>query len=367
MLPLAILLGSLFGIGVLLADRLSGDDFDEGEVAADQVTAVSLGHGSSTLIVNALDDDAVAFTVMVLGDVTGGTVVLVPASTMVEVPGFGLEPVSRAHTIGGVELAALSLRNLLSINFDHVVTIDPGQWTALVRPLGELEVENPGRLDRLSAQGRVQVMWPPGQVTLEPEEVSGFLAQRGVDEADLQRLVRHQQFWVSFMEARGAVVGLSKDPTVSFDSFLDVASLRSDELQYRILPVDTLGGPDGLYVVDRDGLASLLDLVGPGSLAGDKPRTRVQILNGVGIPGLAEPVTALILPAGATVELSGNALSFDHQVTQIIYYRDEQVEMALRLQEHLGVGEVVKHRDPIDVVDVTVVIGADLVDRYGLV
>jgi hypothetical protein len=86
----------------------------------------------------------------------------------------------------------------------------------------------------------------------------------------------------------------------------------------------------------------------------------VQILNGVGLPGLAEPVTELLIPTGAVVQLTGNALEFDHDVTQVVYYHDEYLDAAHRIRDELGVGEVVKQREPIDVVDITVVVGADL-------
>ena len=47
-----------------------------------------------------------------------------------------------------------------------------------------------------------------------------------------------------------------------------------------------------------------------------------------------------------------------------MYYRDEQHAAATTIRDALGVGEIVKALNPIDVVDVTVVVGgADFVDR----
>ena len=358
-LPLVVLVASVGGVYLLTSDRLSGEDTPSPTSLGGLPSAAPPG---PTALVVQLDagGEAVAFTLFALDGAEAGTVVLLPSSSMVEIPGFGLDRLSRAVELGGVQLAELSLRNLLSLDFDHVAVVSPDDWEVLAGTLGEVEVDNPARLDKVDAQGRVEVLWGSGVVGVEAGDVAEFLAGRAIGETDLERLVRHQHFWTAYLDARRAIVGVVSDPTRGIDAFFDEAAVRSSELDYRILPVETVGGNDELYGVDVAGLQELLAVLAPTTAINGTARVRVQVLNGVGTPGLAEPVTALLLPTGAVVQLTGNALEFDHDVTQIVYYRDEHVGSALRIRDELGLGEVVKQREPIDVVDITVVVGRDL-------
>ena len=359
-LPLIVLFGSVLGLYLIAGERLGGSD-DAAPVAPGDAPTAAVSAGPSALLVQVDEGGtAVAFTLFALDADAGGTVVFLPASTMVEIPGFGLDELRRAVELGGVQLAALSLANLLSIDFAHVAVMGPDDWQATTRTLGAVLVDNPARLDRVADDGRVEVLWSGGAVDVESSDVADFLARRAIDETDLQRMVRHQAFWTAYLTSRQGIVGIVDDPTGDVDAFLDEAAVRAEALDYRILPVETVGGPDELYGVDAAGLTDLLAVIAPADGIDGAARVRVQVLNGVGIPGLAEPVTALLLPTGAVVQLTGNALEFDHDVTQIVYYRDEHIESALRIRDQLGVGEVVKQREPIDVVDITIVVGRDL-------
>jgi len=121
-----------------------------------------------------------------------------------------------------------------------------------------------------------------------------------------------------------------------------------------------------LFGVNRDSLDELIVRLDPARAFGGLVRTRVQLLNGAGVPGLGAPIAALVNGVAASIELVDNAANFDYEVTQVVFYRDEQREAAFRIRGALGVGEVVKQLDAIDVVDVTIVVGADLVATLGI-
>jgi hypothetical protein len=57
--------------------------------------------------------------------------------------------------------------------------------------------------------------------------------------------------------------------------------------------------------------------------------------------------------------VTANAKSFSYRQTQIVFYRPDQQVAAARVQRALGVGKLVRSRQPLDVVDVTVVVGSD--------
>jgi hypothetical protein len=99
--------------------------------------------------------------------------------------------------------------------------------------------------------------------------------------------------------------------------------------------------------------------VAPGSAGRGAERIRVQVLNGTGTPGLAQQVQPVLAPVGAVVALSGNADRFDYETSQIVFYRDDDLDAARAVRRALGVGEVVRSLVVLDVVDLTVVIGGD--------
>ena len=139
---------------------------------------------------------AAAFTVITLSATgPGGSIVFVPAETMVEIPGLRLDPLARAFEETGIDGAERTVRNLLGIDFDHVEVLDNETWASYVEPLGPLSVDNPGRLDTETDTLRIEVLYPAGPVTVDAPVVGEFLAAKGVSESGLLRLVRHQRFW----------------------------------------------------------------------------------------------------------------------------------------------------------------------------
>ena len=359
-LPLLVLLGSLGGLAWYARDYFVLLETETPVEQAVVVQAVEVPTASTALFVHTDGSGAtIGFTVASIDSVGGSSVVLVPASVMVEIPGYGLDTLLVAGRYGGVDLASLAVENLLTIDFDHVVDLTPAAMSELTRSFDPLLVENPSRIDVVNSDDRIEVLYPTGAMLLASRDSADFLSRRAIDESDLDRLVRHQQFWSAYFIARADVVGDSFDVDTNLEAFLDELAARRQDTDYRILDVQLIGGEDELYGVDRSALPAVIAQLQP-DRSPDVPPTAVQLLNGVGVPGLAPPIADLLVDAAASVQLSANASRFDHERTQIVYYRDDQFEAATGIRDVLGVGEVVKALEPIDVVDVTVVIGADL-------
>jgi len=366
-LPLLILLGSLGGLAWYGRDYFSV--LDQGTPVEEHVAveAVVVPTATTALFVHTDGSGAtIGFTVASINSLGGAAVVFVPASVMVEIPGFGLDTLVVAGEYGGLELASLSVVNLLTVDFDHVVELTPAAMSELTRSFDPLLVENPGRIDVVNSDDRIEVLYPSGAMLLASRDSADFLSRRGLDESDLDRLVRHQQFWTAYFIARADVVDDRVDVDSNLDAFLDQLAARRQETDYRILDVQLIGGEDEIYGINREALPTVISQLLPDRDPLVAP-TAVQLLNGVGSPGLAPPIAELLVDVGASVQLSANASRFDHERTQIVYYRDEQFDAANAIRGALGVGEVVKALEPIDVVDVTVVIGADLANVVGAV
>lgn len=97
---------------------------------------------------------------------------------------------------------------------------------------------------------------------------------------------------------------------------------------------------------------------------------RVQVLNGVGAPGVGQEVDARLggeSPGGDDfagsfrIVRTDNADSFDYRLTRIVIYdeRPHSHAAAERVHQVLGVGTIQVSRQPQSVVDLAIVVGAD--------
>lgn len=333
-------------------------DRNAGSVDADDGLVASGGPRSRTLLIHeGRSGDLVSLTVLAAGE-AGGDVVFLPPGSMVEVPSFGLDALRDAYQLGGASLLEGSVENLFGAAFDEVAVIDDDDLGALVAAAGSLIVDVPAPVERVSGSGRVEVLFPEGPVEVSPAEVDRLLAEPGQG-TDLDRMVRHQRFWQSWLAA-AAAYGFEADGALA----RTVRALAEGAVDYHVLPVEALGTSDEsegeLYRVRFDRMADLVARVAPDAPSGQGvERIEVQVLNGTGAPGVSRRVQPALVPAGASVVLAGNADNFDYATTQIVYYAEEDLAAAQAVREALGLGEVVRSLSGLDVVDVTVVVGTD--------
>jgi hypothetical protein len=307
------------------------------------------GDGPGLLVVT--DDDGAVIGITVFQPETG-TIVHVPPGTLVEVASMGLVPLRDAAASGGDELLQHSLENLLGVRFAEAATVTTEELAELAEGV-TVTVEEP--VEAPDASGRVVEIVPDGPVVVDAETIAPLLGAVGEGTA-LDRIVRHQAFWTAYLAA-------------DVDGPVDaVGDLGPDAVQW-VLPVEAVAGLDGdeeLYRVIGDDVVDLVARLFPDAPGGGDDRFRVRILNGAGAPGVAQDVQPLLLDAGGVMTLSGNADRFDYDTTQVVYYDDEDRAHAEAIRDAIGVGEVVKSLTELDVVDVTVVVGADfLASRTG--
>lgn len=292
----------------------------------------------------------------------GGAILLIPPGTMTEVASLGLEPVGKSLGLGGAQRLDATVENLLGASIAEVLALDESRLVALVQPAGPLTVNVPERVETVDAQGRVTVLFEPGVRKLQPQDVPAFLGVKGQG-SDLSRLARHQALWDAWLgRIRQDKATAPTQPPGLHKVFLALAAGEPEDVTTRVLPVQSLGATpeDGeLYQVDDPAVRELVSTLFPGRESGAVARPRLQILNGTGAVGLAQQVSDRLLPLGIEVKLTGNAGRLDYQETQIVFYRRDDEEVAQRVQKALGVGRLVLSRNPLDVVDVTVIVGRD--------
>jgi hypothetical protein len=312
---------------------------------------------SAVLVQQDAQGGAGSITLLVANPASGGGhIVFVPPATMTEIPSFGLDGVGKALGLGGPSLLQTTLENLLGVPLPPAVLAGDAQITGFVQGAGPLNVNVPARVEQTDAGGNVNVLWDAGPDALAPSDVPRFLSARG-DGNDLARVARHQAFWTAWLAK------IAQDPSVAGGLPPDLArvvrQLAAGSVNYQILPVEAVdagSGGDEVYRVRQADLDQLMGQLLPGV---SPNRIRLQVLNGTGAIGASPKVAQRLVPVGGRVVLSGNADSFAYAQTQIVFYDRSQQQAAERVRQALGTGRLVLSRQPLDVVDVTVVIGKD--------
>ena len=140
-----------------------------------------------------------------------------------------------------------------------------------------------------------------------------------------------------------------------------------NRLAIQLLPVEPFGSADetfgASYQIREDEVADLIQSQFAGSLpnSGSSGPVAIQILNGVGVPGIGQQVDGRLSGLDVRIVRTENARTFDFTETQILVYdEDPEVLAAARgVRDALGVGTILISRQPQSVVDLTVVVGAD--------
>lgn len=358
-LLVVVLLGLLAAIGWVAVSLLGDDDQgSESPPASDEQDATG-GDDVDPALVVLTNDAGEVYGVTILAPASTSIVHVAPG-TMVEVPSIGLASLRDAHADGGIELLRDSLENLLGVRFGATAELAPASLAEAVRTVGPLTIVVDDAVTTRGATGRVSIVVPQGRQAVEADGVLGVLEPVG-DGTSLDRLVRHQAFWDAYLDALG-----DDAPAGGFVPISDAMEVvAAEDVRHQVLPVEAVAGIDGddeLFRVLDDELDAMVARLFPGSTA-PEDRVRVRILNGAGAPGLAQRVQPLLVDVGGEVTLSGNADRFDYAVTQIVYYDDARLADANAIRDALGVGEVVKSRTPLEVVDVTIVVGTDFLAR----
>ncbi len=308
-------------------------------------------------------------------------VVFVPASTLVELPGFGLDRLALAQQYGGTTLSAAGLENLLGIEVDAVAAVDREGLATLLQEVGGFEVDVAQRLVARADDGTGEVAFEPGRQYLNGARLADYWAFTERGDTELDTFPRQQAVLTGLFAvlqddgARAAFVDradqvldgdVDRDDLAAFVDGLAAAS-AAEAVRFHLLPVEPFGAGDDVlpatYHLRGQAAAELVDAVLAGSVpdGGGADAVPVQVLNGVGRPGIGREVDAALQGLGLRIVLSENARSFDFEQTQIVIYDESAAtrQRAEQVREALGVGTILVSRQPQSVVAMTIVVGAD--------
>ncbi len=308
----------------------------------------------------------------------------IPVGTLGQIPGqSSAEAVGKALIFGRESLQETTVENLLGVLVDRTVVLSDVAMARMIEAVGGIEVEVTERLLEPDELGRQQLVFPLGTTTMGGPQAVTYMTYRGGDESELERTVRAQKVWgglVGSLAARperrdAAAAALDELPEPDVTALVEVlaafADTAEEERSFDVLAVESVGGGnlDEVYDLDVDAVAAQLQRAFsdslPPLLAERGSRPRLEIRNGVGTPEIGGTAAALLVPEGFKLEVAGNTGSFGNATTRIIVYGDDDAALALadRVRSLLGVGEVEIGTRGQTVVDLTVVIGRDFVER----
>lgn len=378
----ALLLVGLFGVVVipllLQADRpLASPTAADSDASEDPTPASSTVPRRTLLLVRSGEPSGPASGLTLLsaaGDDSQAVVVFVPTGLFVNIPGIGLDRLAQAQFYGGPQLVARAVEESLGIEVTHTAAIGDGELGALLGATGPLTVD----VGSEPLVGAGQVAFEAGEQELDADRLAQYWTFSAPDEAPLDDFPRQQEVLEALFrrvaDDPSQVDRLLGTGTPLLDTDATEEDLRAlvtgladgldgERLALRLLPVEPVGptgaGGEGSYRLADDAgdeIAALLALGPPV----DDGVTRVQVLDGVGEPGVTQTVEQALAGNGFRVVLTDNAPA-DVTETEVVVYddSDEARARAEEVRDQLGVGTITTSSRPQSVIDVTVIVGAD--------
>ncbi|MBK9181056.1 MAG: LytR C-terminal domain-containing protein [Acidimicrobiales bacterium] len=334
---------------------------------------------TALLVETAPDGTLSGLTMLALGPSgKGGAVVFVPVGTETALPSGTVDRLAVAYDQGGLDQLREAVEGLLGVRFDLVVPLDERGWTQLVAPQGPVTVELLDPVQREEAPGQVAEVFPAGPNVVQPGDVSGFLATTSVRETELARLTRHEAFWRAWLDQQAATTAgtdgtvvsttlpVADEPGTQLDLPTFVQDLAAGPVLFVTLPVLVPEAPsaDGLdrYEPDTTPIRLLMAEISPGAVVASTGGARVRIVNPTGDPEVLSRLAGQLVFLGVNLIIVGDSADPAPPQTQVVYYGDN-LPAAEVLAELLGTGEIAKSDELLEGLDVTIVVGTDLVDR----
>lgn len=251
-------------------------------------------------------------------------VLAIPAEITINLPGQSLGTLADAAAAGDQGLMEVALENLLGAPVDQTLLAPLSSLATMVDDVGGIEL-----------QGRRS----------SGSDVGAYLTDVSDGAPPDQPFLRWQDVLEGLIRAKGR-------PGAMPEPLRPVLAEQNPSLL--ALPVVDIGG--GLLRPDQDALQPLVE---EHLVLTTADAVRLVVLNGVGTPGIGEEVARVLVPEGFRLVSSGNANTFDLEVTQIIASSRGDLEAAERAKELLGAGEISLGNQPAGLADVTVVVGRD--------
>ena len=306
---------------------------------------------------------------------TDVSVVSIPRDLWVPISGYGGEhqKINSLLAFTGPQTLVQTVRDYFAIPIHHVIQVDFNGFLELFEIIGGLDVYIEFPIKDKKAQLSIE---ETGCVSLTPEQGLGIVRSRTMQAfiqeewrevdslSDLDRMDRQQDFLILALQQafdsgfrdpgkirnviedvfRGGYLTL--DDRMTPEDMIDLANRfsRFDANALNRYTLPTFFDWDGPYSILRlyEAEAQIILDVFRGDLT--EKSFVITLLNGTGITGEAKRISNDLVAAGFRVAETGNAPSFDFELTTI-YFDASQKDSALLLQSHLLSGAELIQRD----------------------
>jgi hypothetical protein len=306
------------------------------------------------IVVAGEDGRAVGLALFASDGLDDHRLLVAPRDLTMQLPGYGEGSVGDALAIEDANLVRLALVNELGLRVDEVITIAPGEVSALLGEAVRIDLPNPFIIN--TAEGDV-VSASSGSDVFVPETAETLLVTQGAD-TPLDWLVRQRAVWEAIARQTSEAPGQAAAVVPALEPIAGALG----EAVVSVMPVDRVGvGISELYVVSRDS-ELLNDRIAYLRLS-DVRRPRVEILNATTLPGVTRPLAEDLIESGFRIIKTDNAEERFRPDTLIIAQGVANQRAALDAQATLGGGEVVVQSTGSGVVDVSIIVGRDIATR----
>lgn len=287
----------------------------------------------------------------------GSSVLLVPPATLAEVPSLGRQPLADVAVLADADMLPTTMENLLGVGLGTIASLDDAALTAALEPAAPITVTVRSEVQAVRPDGEVII--PAGEQSLSAADAASVLTSTG-ESGQLDDLVTVQSVLDGWL-ARLADPTIARATLAARPDLEALVEAAGTTTRISTLPVDSLATPSGEQFEIRS--ADLDDYTrrafAPALLGEGGTRPRVEVLNGTGAVESAQRVATIVIPAGGKVTITGNVPGFGVDETQVVYYRDSDRSAAESLLNAIGCGRLARAGEPIDIADVTIIIGAD--------
>jgi anionic cell wall polymer biosynthesis LytR-Cps2A-Psr (LCP) family protein len=307
----------------------------------------------------------------------------IPTSTLIEIPGFGLESINRSVEYGGMDLLKLSIENNMGINVSNYMLMD---ICNIVNKLDGINLELDDSITITGSDG-VPIELNQGTNLISGEVAVDFLKYFSGANSDVAiESIRKQKLLLDtiFDEIMGMSQG---DLAVNLTAVSDYieTDLSIDELAQMIATFSGIESDKGMvyvlsvtpvelegsifYVPDITEIPDIL--TGEAAIIEESEfaeTVSLTVLNGVGTPGIAgnasEYLGGLKYSDGKSkfnVAAAGDADNYNYDITQIIIKSGEPYIMSAAedLKSLLKAGSIITQEDSTQETDIVIILGHD--------
>jgi len=314
-----------------------------------------------------------------------GSLVYFPNDLLVSLPGVGQDIVSGLVELdeGRISMSVVTVENMLGIQVDRYIM---GSDRDLSIVFGKIKkgftVDVPGKVSFRDPSLNVSLNLDAGKHELNPQELASYLTY-SEEGKTLDLIGRQSGFVTPFLEMSrnpdifNDIVAFMRKEADVFDSdasstemagvWQAFALLKEKKLQQVTVPVKRFRFEKTVvHTADTAKLPSFIKkYIKTDYREPSGARTRVEILNGNGVPGIGEKVASQLDLGKFQIVNSANADNFNHPDTVIIIYSNdkETVSAAEEIKNELEVGRIEPHPKNQDVADITVIVGKDYASK----